>query len=226
MTFRSCRHWSIGCRSIKASASILRPQTSAPCVRELVGIGLGLEPRQAWYIPFNGKIGKDRCSKYSETLFGKSKRSVFTATISNMISMFCSTKELPLPIFLLTQFSLPIFSTPTADSTGLDHLSLESFGKVKTSIQELIGKGKNQISMMEVPLDKICAYCCEDVDYTVRLKELFAPQLEERGLQQPLLRSRTSPSPLLGRMERQGIFVDTAILKGLSVEIAQGNRNP
>ncbi len=36
--------------------------------------------------------------------------------------------------------------------------------------------------MREVPVEKVKEYCCEDIDYTTRLKELFEEELEEKKL--------------------------------------------
>ena len=85
---------------------------------------------------------------------------------------------------------------------NLDELALEKFKHVKIPIESLIGKGKNEISMRDVPIEKVSEYCCEDIDYTTRLKEfLFEEELQERKLdlfytiELPLL-------PILAEMER------------------------
>ncbi len=72
--------------------------------------------------------------------------------------------------------------TPNNPRHSLDTLSLERFQKVKTPIETLIGKGKKQLSMNSVDPEKVGKYCCEDVDYTMRLKQLFQKELEEKEL--------------------------------------------
>lgn len=191
-----------------------------PLRARVVGIGLGVEPGKAWYIPLNSKMNKidvlNVLKPFLENptigFYGHNIKYDYHVLLNEGINLANIGFDTILASYLLNSHSR---------QHSLDHLSLECFGKVKISIQELIGKGKNQLSMLEVPLDKVCAYCCEDVDYTVRLKELLAPQLEKRGLnglyndlELPLL-------PILARMERHGIYVDTEILKGLSVDIAK-----
>jgi DNA polymerase-1 len=95
------------------------------------------------------------------------------------------------------------------------------FGKRKIAIDELIGKGKQQISMMDVPIEKVCTYCCEDADYTFRLKQLLAKELDERELT-PLMPDLELPlMSILADMERTGIYVDVPYLQSMSKEVAK-----
>ncbi|MBM3192306.1 MAG: hypothetical protein FJZ63_06635 [Chlamydiae bacterium] len=70
--------------------------------------------------------------------------------------------------------------------------------------------------MKEVPFDLITHYCCEDVDYTLRLKHLFAQELQKRHLT-PIFTTIEMPLlPVLASMERHGMYVDTQELAKLS----------
>lgn len=104
---------------------------------------------------------------------------------------------------------------------GLDALAFNEFGYQMQSIEELIGKGKNQISMQDVDVNTVSWYACEDVDMTLRLKEVFEPQLKKEKLEEVF---RTIEMPLvqvLACMERFGVKVDVGLLEKLS-EQAQG----
>lgn len=84
-------------------------------------------------------------------------------------------------------------------------------------ISELIGKkGKNQLSMRDVPLEQQTEYAVEDADVTFQLAAHFAPELAEAkteslfyNIEIPLLR-------VLADMELEGIRLDTEFLKSLS----------
>jgi DNA polymerase-1 len=88
------------------------------------------------------------------------------------------------------------------------------------SITELIGKkGKNQLSMRDVPLDKQTEYAVEDADITLQLKEHFEKELGEANTQKlfddievPLLR-------VLAAMELEGINLDKDFLNSLSEDL-------
>lgn len=192
-----------------------------PMRSELVGIGLGIEPRKAWYIPVNGKLGLKPVIHALKSLFenpnigfyGHNLKYDFHVLLNYDITIANICFDTMLASYLLNSHSR---------QHSLDQLSLELFGKVKIAIQDLIGKGKNQISMKEVPLDKICIYCCEDVDYTIRIKQMLSPQLEERGLNSLFYQLELPLLKVLAKMERRGIFVDKDYLKRLSLELGRG----
>ncbi|SHG66876.1 DNA polymerase I [Flagellimonas flava] len=88
------------------------------------------------------------------------------------------------------------------------------------SITELIGKkGKNQLSMRQVPLDKQTEYASEDADITLQLAQHFRPELAEaktdelfETIEVPLLR-------VLADMETEGINLDEGFLNSLSDDL-------
>jgi DNA polymerase-1 len=184
----------------------------------LVGIGLGTEAKKAWYIPTNGKLGLELVLNKLKPLLTDPNISFYGHNIKYDYHIFLNHDIQLATIGFDTILASYLLNSHTRRHS-LDHLCLEIFGKVKIPIEELIGKGKKQRSMNDVPVEQVCEYCCEDVDYTVRLKELLSLRLEERkltrlfeGIELPLI-------PILAGMERQGIFVDLKILHNLSKEI-------
>src|SRR5690606_19610571 len=61
---------------------------------------------------------------------------------------------------------------------GLDALALQFLDHRTITYEELCGKGKDQVSIAEVPIERVVEYACEDVDVTLRLRELFRADLE------------------------------------------------
>ncbi|GGG34251.1 DNA polymerase I [Bizionia arctica] len=100
---------------------------------------------------------------------------------------------------------------------NMDVLAETYLNYTPVSITELIGKkGKNQLSMRDVPLEKQTEYAVEDSDITLQLKEHFTKELGEANTQKlfddieiPLLR-------VLADMELEGINLDTEFLNSLS----------
>jgi DNA polymerase-1 len=100
---------------------------------------------------------------------------------------------------------------------NMDVLAETYLNYTPVSITELIGKkGKNQLSMREIPLDQQTEYAVEDADITLQLKEHFQSELGEANIQKlfdeievPLLR-------VLADMELEGINLDVEFLNGLS----------
>ncbi len=97
---------------------------------------------------------------------------------------------------------------PGRRSHGLDMLALEMLQYSMTSYDDLCGKGKAQLGFDEVPIEAARMYACEDADITLRLRELFEPQLEEQALM-PLFREIEMPLvPVLADMEMAGVAID------------------
>ena len=100
----------------------------------------------------------------------------------------------------------------------LDTLAFNELGYQMQPIEDLIGKGKTAITMDQVPVEKVSWYAAEDVDMTLRLKNVYEPQLKEEGLD-TLFRDIEMPLiPVLASMERTGIKVDVSLLKEMSAE--------
>jgi DNA polymerase-1 len=191
-----------------------------PMRSKLVGIGVAVEPQKAWYIPVNGQLGSDTVISSLKPLFENPQIGFYGHNFKYDYHMLLNYDITVANICFDTILASYLLNSHSRQHS-LDYLSLELFGKVKISIQELIGKGKNQLSMADVPLDKISTYCCEDVDYTIRIKEVLAPQLEERGLNALFYELELPLLSVLAKMERHGIFVDKEYLKQLSSELSK-----
>ncbi len=189
-----------------------------PMRAELVGIGFGIDPKTAWYVPLNGKLGKEHVLKALGPLF-KTAISFyghnFKYDLHVLLNEGIEVKHIAFDTMLASYLI-----NPQNQRHNLDQLALEKFGKVKIPIEELIGKGKKQILMSEVPIDKVAAYCCEDVDYTCRLKELFEKELEKAGLNSVFYTIEVPLIPVLLKMERNGIYVDVKKLGKMSEVLA------
>lgn len=109
---------------------------------------------------------------------------------------------------------------PTGQSIGLKSLVFQKFGVEMTEIQSLIGKGKNQISMAQVDIDKVTRYACADADYTFRLVEHYRPQLAERGVEKLFHEVEMPLIPVLMEIERTGVLLDLDFLAQMSRDLA------
>ena len=103
---------------------------------------------------------------------------------------------------------------------GMDYLA-ETYLKYQTvHIEELIGpKGKNQLSMRNVPVEQIAEYAAEDADVTLKLKNYFAPELKKEGLESLFTTIEMPLIYVLVEMEATGVTLDTVALKQSSGEL-------
>ncbi|MEW6467976.1 MAG: DNA polymerase I [Bacteroidota bacterium] len=108
---------------------------------------------------------------------------------------------------------------------NMDVLSETYLGYSPVSIETLIGKkGKNQLSMRDVPVEQIKEYAAEDADVTWQLKDKFAPMLKD-SMKKLFEEVEVPLVPVLAAMEMEGIRLDIAALKdysaGLEKEIVK-----
>lgn len=183
-----------------------------PLLAHLVGISFCIEPGEAWYVPLNGKLGKQRIVTALKNFFSSAQCGFYGHNFKYdyhiLENLGIHVKKIAFDTLLASYLI-----DPQTRHHSLDALSLEKFKRVKIPLASLIGKGKNQISMRDVPIDKVKTYCCEDIDYTTRLKKLFQEQLYERKLD-PILHNIELPLlPILASMERTGIYLDVDRLK-------------
>lgn len=88
------------------------------------------------------------------------------------------------------------------------------------SIETLIGKkGKNQLSMREIDIEKQTEYTVEDADITFQLKKVFEKILNKNGLSKLFNEIEIPLLNVLASMELEGINVDADFLKGLSKDL-------
>ncbi len=88
-------------------------------------------------------------------------------------------------------------------------------------IESLIGKGKNQLSMRDVSVDKVVPYAAEDADITLQLDEILFTDLDKDGLnalyhdmEEPLIK-------VLVQMEYNGVNIDANVLAQQSASVEQ-----
>ncbi|MFA6553144.1 MAG: DNA polymerase I [Patescibacteria group bacterium] len=110
---------------------------------------------------------------------------------------------------------------PGSRGHGLDALAFSVFGYQMQPIIDLIGKGKDQISMELVPADKVSWYSCEDADYTLRLCRYLAEELEEKKLRKLFDDIEMPLVPVLAMLEKNGVKIDSEFLDVLSKELAK-----
>jgi len=190
-----------------------------PLTAELVGIAFSWEIGKGFYMPF--PENKDEAQELIEQL-----RPFFESETIEKIG-----QNLKYDIKVLAKYNVDVkgklFDTMLAHYLinpdmrhNMEVLAETYLNYTPISIIELIGKkGKNQLSMRDVPLEKQTEYAVEDTDITLQLKEHFQKELGEANTQKlfndieiPLLR-------VLAAMELEGINLDVNFLNSLSEDL-------
>jgi len=101
----------------------------------------------------------------------------------------------------------------TATRHDMDSLALKYLGVRTVHFDEVAGKGASQVSFNEVPVEAAAPYAAEDADVALRLHQAFWPRLSAEPGLQALFRDIEMPLlPVLSRMERHGVMLDTDML--------------
>ena len=110
---------------------------------------------------------------------------------------------------------------PGRRGLGLKEQSFEQLGIIMTPIEDLIGKGRNQITMAQTPVRLAADYAGADADITLRLMGKLGPMLDARGLRKLFDEIETPLVPVLTRMELTGMLVDKDFLKRMGAELEE-----
>ena len=96
---------------------------------------------------------------------------------------------------------------------NMDYLAEVYLGYRTIHIEELIGpKGKAQKNMADLPPADVYAYACEDADVTLRLMAQLEAEMERGGVTAVFRDIEMPLMPVLARMERNGVRLDTDAL--------------
>jgi len=110
---------------------------------------------------------------------------------------------------------------PSSHNLGLKNLVWVRLGLEMTVITDLIGRGKKQIGMDEVPVERVAPYAAADAVMVLRLRPLLEADLRERNAWRLLQEIEMPLVPVLARMEMNGIAVDVDFLHRMSAELAE-----
>ena len=190
-----------------------------PLNAELVGIAFSWEAHKGFYIPFPENFEE------AQVLI-ESFRPFFESTHIEKIG-----QNLKYDLKVLHKYKIdvkgPLFDTMIAHYLinadmrhNMEVLAETYLNYSPISIVDLIGKkGKNQLSMRDVSLEKLTEYAVEDADITFQLASHFKKELTDaetlklfNNIEIPLVK-------VLASMELEGIKLDTEFLKSLSTDL-------
>lgn len=191
-----------------------------PMLASLVGISLSEKEGQAWYVPTPMPDGTS--TEEVVELLGPSINSAEVKIGQNI----------KYDLIVLARHGLEItgrlFDTMIAhyllspeDPHGMDALARRFLGYDPIPISSLIGKGKSQLSMRDIPIDLVSPYACEDADITLRLARDFAPKLKSTSADKIAEEIEFPLVKVLAHMEMTGICLDTDVLAALSSDMGE-----
>jgi DNA polymerase-1 len=218
--------------------------TSTDAVRaDLIGISVALEPGEAYYLPFahclpgaagqGDLLGEEADAPPSPAepplclppLLSDEMAPLVEAIESPGCEKVGQNLKYDLLVFRRAGVKLDGIGFDTMIASylldpgrrehGMDALALQFLDHRTITYEEVAGKGKAQIPFAEVPLERARDYAAEDADITLRLAELFGPELEKLHLDDLFRRIEMPLVEVLAEMEWNGIRVDETVFHDL-----------
>ncbi len=196
-----------------------------PLRAELVGLSLAVKEGEGYYIPLGHK-GEQSQLKVSEVI------EALTPAFTNP-SIEKAGHNIKYDALVLARYGLQVsplsfdtmiaewLTNPASRDLGLKDLAGTLLGIRMTHIEELIGRGKNQLTMDEVPIAAAAPYAAADAEVTLRLIPLLKEKMQKTNstgifntIEMPLV-------PVLLKMEQEGISLDIDFFKRFSAEIGE-----
>ena len=182
---------------------------------ELVGLSFAIKAHEAWYLSM--PANQEECQKKLELL-----RPLFEDE-----SIMKIGQNLKYDISMLAQYGIAVkgkmFDTMLAhyllepeQRHNMDYLAEVYLNYITIPIEDLIGKGRMQKTMREVPVSLVKEYAAEDADITLQLYEKLLPLLKENGVEKLFYEIEMPLVPVLSRMEANGVKIDTENLQQIS----------
>jgi len=193
-----------------------------PMNTALVGISLAASPDKGFYVPVGHQTGTQL---------------PLNEVITALRSLFTSPKiakvghNAKFDMVVLEQHGVSVtpltFDTmiaewlvnPDSRNLGLKTLAWVRLGVEMTRIDALIGSGKNQITMAEVPIASAAPYAASDAVMTLRLVDPLMAELETHHAAHLMDDLEIKLVPVLAKMEENGILLDRDLFRHFSKEL-------
>ncbi|MBA4399675.1 MAG: DNA polymerase I [Anaerolinea sp.] len=196
-----------------------------PMRADLVGISLAVREGQGYYIP----LGHNQAEKQltiPQVL--EALRPAMTDPHKPKVG-----HNLKYDALVLAQVGLQVaplaFDTMIAEflinpdnyNIGLKDTAKKYLHIAMTHIEDLIGKGKNQLSMSQVPVAQAAPYAAADAEVSLQLVALLKKGLAEANALRLFDEIEMPLVPVLAQMERNGVALDVPFLAKMSKELSQ-----
>ena len=191
---------------------------------EIVGISLAVKEGEGYYLPIGHRGGNNlplekALSALREPLTNpRIGKIAHNAKYDYIVLARHGVTVTPLTFdTMLAEFILD----PSSRNLGLKNLAQARLGEEMTHIEDLIGKGKKQISMAEVAVESVAQYAAADAEVTLRLLPILQTELKRVNGEKLLTEIDLPLTPVLAEMEMEGVLLDLPFFKEMSNELAK-----
>jgi DNA polymerase-1 len=206
----------------KAQALTLDTETTStdPMQAELVGIALTDVAERGWYIPVKGppddpQLPQEVVLEALAPLLQNAELPKYGHNIKYDVAVMARAGA-PVAGLAFDTMVAEWLANPASKNLGLKNLAWARLKQRMTPITDLIGTGKDQLTMEQVPVTQAAPYACADVDMTHRLIDALKPEMEEKKLWSLFTDVEMPLIPVLTAMEMAGMRLDAAFLEKMS----------
>lgn len=196
-----------------------------PLRADLVGISLAVREGRGYYIPVGHKTGEPQLPLEQVV---SALRPYVTDPAKPKIGQNLKYDVLALNMVGLEMEPLGFdtmiaewLSNPASRNLGLKDMAEIYLDAHMTHIQELIGRGKSQITMDMVPVERAAPYAAADAEVTLRLAPILEARLGEYNCKKLFEELEMPLVSVLAEMERAGVALDPDFFARMSQEIGE-----
>jgi DNA polymerase-1 len=218
----------LAARIAAAGAVALDTETTspAPTRARLVGLSFSILPGEAFYVPVGhdylgapAQVPKDRALDILRPVL-EDEKVLKTGQNIKYDLIVLEREGVRLRGICRDTMVLSYLLEPNWGRHGLDKLALHYLRETKTPYAEVAGKGKNELTMDKVAVERAAPYACQDAALAGELGEVLWDKVRSRRLDHLYEDIERPLVALLARMEVLGVRVDPKVLKAMSKELA------
>ena len=179
---------------------------------ELVGMSFAIEGNRAWYVavPSNTAEAQQYVDAFRPFFENEAQIKVGQNLKYDLTVLSHYDVEVKGELF---DTMLAHYVVEPEQRHNMDYLAETLLHYRTIHIEELIGTGRNQKNMRDLPPADICDYACEDADVTLRLYPLLREKMAESDVTEVFSQIEMPLLPVLARMEQNGVRLDTEALR-------------
>ena len=195
-----------------------------PMLADLVGISLAVDSEVGYYIPVGHKTEEPQLS---------------ILEVVDALKPVMENKKIPkighnlkYDALVFSNYGIEVqpysFDTmiagwlvdPSSYSLGLKDMAEQYLGLEMIRIESLIGTGKNQILMSDIPAEKVAPYAAADAVVPLRLMPLLQETLKKNNAEEIFKNIEMPLIPVLVSMEKHGIKLDLNLFAEMKIELS------
>jgi DNA polymerase-1 len=199
--------------------------STQPMWAELVGVSVAWEAGKAAYIPVKAPLGAAALD------VERVRKAIGPVLADEKVEKIGQNLKYDLLVLTRTGFQLagPMRDTMIAahvlDSSRMTYalgaLAADFLNHHCIPIEDVIGRGRGQITMDAAPAELVAPYAAEDADVALRLWDVLRVRLEEEGLEELFSELEMPLMPVLAEMERCGVRVEPEALKRMETALSR-----